>query len=568
MRKFTLLLTFHLLAFGFAAAQVALKDAAKAMLRIQTFDTGGNALKSGTAFFTGADGTAVTAYQTLKDAARAVVTDAKGKQYEVVRILGANATTDLVRFSTSAEKKNDFFDITASAVKEGTQLSLIQYTTGKKAVPAAATVKSVEPYNDYSYYQTDAANDSTLFTCPLLDADGKLVAILQPNFGKNATTACAIDARFVHELRITAASALSADLRALPIAKAIPDTKGEALSYLYMLPTNDTTACLTAYNDFIAAYPEVSDGYAGRAALQAGWKHYAEAEADFEKALRLAEDNEGSEDMKADAIRYSRSNLIYRTILSNSDTVPVHPGWTMARAESEADKAYALNPEPLYLSQKGYCQYAQRNYTGAFQCFEKVSQDERFATSEIFFSAARSLESAGGDSTQVLALLDSCIARIPQPTTSRYAQYYLERSQRLLRLQRYRDAVFDYNEYEKLIGPKNLNHTFYYLRAQAELEGRMYQQALDDIRTAIATSSQPLLYRVEEALILLRAGEFELAITTAQNVLADLPENPDCYKIIGIAYGEKGDKAQAQANLKKAKDLGDDTVDTFIQKYQ
>lgn len=568
MKKYILLLTLNLFAFGFATAQVGLKDAAKAMLKIHAFDAKGKLVNSGTAFFVDANGTAVTSYQTLQDANRAIVTDFKGKQYEVVRILGANATTDLVKFTTSTEKKNEYFDIATSSAKQGALLSLVQYSTNKKAVPTTTTVKSVEPYNDYSYYQIDAANDSTFFTCPLLDEEGKLFAIVQPNVGKNATTACAIDARFAQDLKITAASALSSDLRTLKIAKALPTDKSEALSYLYMLPSTDSTACLTAYNDFIAAYPNVSDGYAGRAALQADWKHYAEAEADYNKALELAEGNADTGDMKADAIHYSLSNLIYRSILTKGDTIPVYPGWTMTRAESEADKAYSLKPEPLYLSQKGYCQYAQRNYMGAYQSFEKVSQDKNFATSEIYFSAARSLERAGGDSAQVLALLDSCIAKVPQPATSKYAQYYLERSQRYLRLQRYRDAVFDYNEYEKLIGPKNLNDTFYYLRAQAELEGRMYQQALDDIRTAIATSSQPILYRVEEALILLRAGEFESAITAAQNVLKDLPENPDCYKIIGIAYGELGNKTKAQTNLNKAKELGDDTVDTFIQKYK
>ena len=96
----------------------------------------------------------------------------------------------------------------------------------------------------------------------------------------------------------------------------------------------------------------------------------------------------------------------------------------------------------------------------------------------------------------------------------------------------------------------------------------MYQQALDDIRTAIATSKEPIPFRIEEAALLLSVGEFKQAIEAAQKLLHDLPENPDCYKIIGVAYGEQGNKTEAIKNLQKAKNLGDTSVETFIKKYQ
>lgn len=75
---------------------------------------------------------------------------------------------------------------------------------------------------------------------------------------------------------------------------------------------------------------------------------------------------------------------------------------------------------------------------------------------------------ANGDNQQVIALLDSCINRIPQNNNTQYAQFYLERSQRLLKAERYRDAVADYNQYEQMIGPRNLTDRFYDLRSQAE----------------------------------------------------------------------------------------------------
>lgn len=551
-----------------AAAVVTPKDAYKAVLNLFTYDAGGKLLQSGTAFYVDEQGNAVTAYHLLENATRAVVVDAKGKQFDVTRILGANSTTDLVKFSTANGGKNVCFQLTEKPATKAETLLLLRYTTSKKSAPQLVTVNSDEPYNDYRYYQISAANEKDNFACPLMDEAGRLVAIVQQNVDKTATTACAIDARFISELKITATAALNRELRALHIPKALPDNAADALTYLYMLPASDTTAILTGYGDFIAAYPDMADGYAGRATYQAECQRYAEAEADFAAALAKAQASTDSTSLQVDAIHYNLSNLIYRTVLAQKDTAAVYPGWTLTRAESEADQAYALQPYPLYVMQKGYCQYSARNYAGAYQSFEQACRDPKFASAETFFSTARALELSHGDSLRVLALLDSCVSRIPQPVSAKYAQYYLERSQRLLRAGRYRDAVLDYNEYEKAVGPKNLNENFYYLRSQAELEARMFQQALDDIRHVIAVTSQPLPFRIEEALILLRAGEFEQALQTAQTVLKELPENPDCYKIMGIAQGELGQKASALQNLRKAQELGDDTVAPFLEKYQ
>lgn len=167
----------------------------------------------------------------------------------------------------------------------------------------------------------------------------------------------------------------------------------------------------------------------------------------------------------------------------------------------------------------------------------------------------------------MLALLDSCIAHIPQNSGAQFAQYYLERSQRLLRAQQYREAVKDYNTYEQLVGPRNLNERFYYLRAQAEEKARMYQQALDDYNSAITQSKQPEFYQVEKAAFLLNIGEFEAAAHAAEKVLQVQPQNTDCYKIMGIAHGELKHKAQAQKYLQKAIELGDETAAPFLKKY-
>lgn len=554
-----------------ASAETTIKqaDSYKAMLNVFTYDSTDKLIGSGSAAFINERGEVACAYSLFNGACRAEVVDWKGNRYAVHRILGANRDYDLIRFNLTGVKKFEYIPITSAESAEGTNLQLVRYTTSKKALAPTVQVLKSEAYSDFKYYTVSAENVEDCFGAFLVNENGELIGIVQKNVGKDAQTACAIDARFISRLQVTAMSAFSADLRAVNIQKAIPTDVKEALSYLYMMPQADTLAITTAYADFITAHPDVPDGYMARASVWAASRRYADAETDVKRALALAEAHPADSLMSADNVHYQFSSLIYRTLGTDTDSAALAAqGWTYARALTEAEAAYTIKPLTLYLNQQGNCLFAQKDYDGAYHKFLEATKDEGFASSETFYCAARALELAKGDDKDVVALLDSAVSRIPQPINSRNAQYYLERSQRLLRMGRYRDAVMDYNEYEKAIGPRNLNAQFYFLRHEAEMEAHMYQQALDDIRTAISSSAQPLPYRLEEAFVLLRVGEFEQAIDAATKLLRDLPESPDCYKVIGISYGELGKKALAQQNLQKAKSLGDDTVDTFIQKYK
>lgn len=553
-----------------ATTLVAPKDAYKAVLSLYAYNSQGKLLRKGTAVYVDAKGIAVTSYSLLKDAEHAEVVDAKGKKYAIKRILGANATTDLVKFSIDGVTKNEYFDITTSAAPQGSSLQLLHYTTNKKTLMPSILVESQEPYNDYAYYHISATNDSINFSCPIIDANGYLVAFVQRNVEKNATGACAIDARFVQQLNIKATSAFDADLNALRIPRALPADKAEANSYLDLLARMgqvDSALCVTAFNDFITSYPEMPDGYVYRGSYWANKNELGKANADFELAVEKSMSCKDSTALSPDAVHYTLSNLIYRKVVAAGKDSTFSHNWNLARAEQEADLAYAAKTYTLYLVQKGNCQYANHNYKGAFESFEKACQDKRFVSSETYFSAAKSLEMAKGDNHKVLTLLDSCIAYVPEHASAAYGQYYLERSQRLIQAERYREAVADYNKYEQLIGPRNLNEQFYDLRSQAEEKAHMYQQALDDLHTAIAIAKQPLPYKIDEAALLLNIGEYKRAITSAQEVLKQLPNNADCLKITGVAYGELKQKALALQFLNKAKAAGDKSVDAFIDKY-
>ena len=515
------------------------------MLTLTAYDAEGKTLQTGNAFFINKQGDAACAFHVLKGAAKAVVTAYKGRTYPVHRILGANSSADLVKFSTTGTQKPAFYELAPTSPDSGAICLLVNYEAAKKQTPRSVTVTSRTAYAPYYYYQVSSPNEEQLLGCPLLDANGQLLAITQKNVAAKAMTACAIDAHFLLTLQITATSALSADLRAISIPKALPEGYTAASSYLFMLPAADTLTRRTAYDDFVSQYPDTPDAYAERAKYRAATGDYAHADADFALALQKAEAPALPDSlMQPEAVHYFISDVVYRHALQQTDSVPVAPGWTLQRALDEARMAYALKPNTLYLIQQANCHFAVRQYQEAHDLFLQATHDPHFATPDTYFSAARSLELAGGDSLSVLALLDSVIVRLPQPVSARHAQYYLERAVRLLRAQQYRAAVYDYNEYEKAIGPRNLNERFYYLRYQAEMQGRMYQQALDDIRTAAALAADARPYRQQEVIMLLQVGEWAEAELAAQAMVRQWPDDAECQSLLQLVREQKAKASQ------------------------
>ena len=552
--------------------QVSVKDAPKAMLSVTAYGSDGKVRKTGRAFYVNASGHAVCAYTLLEGAHKAVVRDFKGREYVVHRIVAAESACDLVRFTVQTKGETPYIALTPSPVAMGTRLNYYQQVSEKKAHLLTAEITADTPYEQYRYYDTSVPNDADMVGTPLLDEDGKAVAILQynvkrPSSAHTAVGACAIDARFVNDLRQKSTTVLSTDLRAIHIPKALPEKFNEAQTALYMMNKRDTVACLTAYNDFVDAWPTAPDGYVQRARFLATLGRYAETEADFQKAFRLAANAQGDSLMAASDVHHSFSELLYRASLSQRDTTALFPGWTLQRAIDEATAAYSLKPLSIYLFQRGKCLFASKDYAAAYADYKNVLVDPAFQSPEVYFAAARSLEMCGTDSLRVIALLDSAIAVLPKPLTAQSAQYYLERSQRLIDAGRLREAINDYNEYEKILGPRNLNDRFYYLRYQVEVDAHLYQQALDDLHTAIATAKVSLPYRLEEAFFYLRVGEYQQALSAAKALLPELPESPDLYRILGLAYGETGQKQEALTHLKKAQELGDNLVAPYIEKY-
>lgn len=554
----------------------------KALFNIVTYNEKGDLLRSGNGFFIDEQGTGIAAFTLFDGAYRAEVIDYKGDKLPVHRILGANSTYDLVKFSTLGAKK-----IAALALAEhpqcdaGTPVQLLTYTGKKKANPTLINIKKADDFNGFKYYEVQANNEEKFQGCPLTDATGAVVAIAQRNIVEGAQHLCAVDSRFIQQLQITNMSILNSDLQAIKIPKGLPENEKDALTYIYMLGYKDSIPALHANNDFIASYPENAEGYTNRGTFYAQHRDYAHSEQDFAQALELAGKEKST--IKADEVYNKISKLMLAKVMNDPQTTA--PNWTIDNAIAAAHKAYELNASPFHMLQQAHCLLQKKEYKQAYdnyyrintQSFDQANQWSAQAKIETWDYAARAYElgmQAGQipatreDSLHLITLADSLIAALPKPYYPGDAHCFFERAQRYQQLGFYQKAVLDLFEYEKIIGPKNLNDKFYYMREQLEMKARMYQQALDDIRTAKAFNPKDPFYPVEEALVLLNAGLYPEAIETCATYLKQLPGNPDCYKIMGIAYGQLGKKKEALTHLQKAKELGDPTADAFIQKYQ
>ncbi|MBO7272970.1 MAG: tetratricopeptide repeat protein, partial [Bacteroidaceae bacterium] len=113
----------------------------------------------------------------------------------------------------------------------------------------------------------------------------------------------------------------------------------------------------------------------------------------------------------------------------------------------------------------------------------------------------------------------------------------------------------DMNSYEEIVGGM-LTADFYYMREQAELNCKMYQQALNDIETAIDLAPGNVLYYLEKGMLCYRVKFTEEGIRTMQKACEIAPKAADAYYLLGRLYMQQGDKEKAKPALESAVELG------------
>ena len=529
------------------------KKATKSVFTLKTFAADGTLIGSTNGFFTGEQGEAVSSFSPFKGASSAVVIDAQGKEMPVLCILGANDTYDVAKFRVDA-KKTVPLPIAGTAATEGAQVWLLPYRDTKQ-VPQGEVRKTETVGSGHAYYTIAMTMPDGTTSCPLLNEAGEAVGLMQQPYSQGDSLSYAVSALFADSLRVSGLSINDAALRSTNIKKDLPTDLDQAVLSLYVGQASlDSAQFIQLINDFISRFPNSPEGYTYRAQTALLDMNFDAAARDMERAISVAD--------KKDEAHFNYSRLIYQKEVYMSQT-PYQP-WSLDKALSEAQEAGRLNPQAIYRHQEATILYAQKKYAEAADIYASLFDGE-LRSAELFYEASR-CKAALRDTVGQIALMDSCMAMFNQPYLKEAAPYLLARAQLLMDANQNRKAVADLNEYEKLM-VATVNDRFYYLRFQAELGGRLFQQALADIDRAIQMNPQYDLYYAEKASLQVRVGLFDEAIATATECVKTAPDHSDGYLFLGIAQCQKGLKAEGLKNLQKARELGDSQADTLIEKY-
>ena len=558
------LLLFFLIQGSMAQTPKWVEKAKRAVFSVVTYDKNDKMLNTGNGFFVSEDGLALSDYTLFKGAERAVVITSEGKQMPVSLILGANDMYDVIKFRVAiTEKKVPALIVAKTPPAVGADAWMLPYSTQKSIACVTGKVKEVSKVaGEYHYYTLGMQMKDKMVSCPVMNAEGQVFGIAQKSSGIDTVTTCyAAGAAFAMAQKISALSLGDAALKKIGIRKGLPETEDQALVYLFMasssLSGDDYEKLL---DDFIRQFPANADGYLRRANYYAAkgkddqaW--YDKAVADFNQALKVAQ--------KKDDVYYNIGKLMYAYQLSKPEKT--YKDWTYDTALQNVRQAIAIDPLPIYIQMEGDILFAQQDYAGALAAYEKVNASN-IASPATFFSAAKTKELAKGDPKEVVALMDSCIARCPQPITADFAPYLLERAQMNMNAGQPRNAMLDYDAYHTAVKGE-VNDVFYYYREQAALKARQFQRALDDIVKAIEMNPTDLTYQAEHAVVNLRVGRYEEAIQILDNILKADPKYAEAYRLLGLCQIQLKKTDEACGNFKKAKELGDPNVDELITKY-
>lgn len=553
--KITILMLVASTAAAFAQQPKWAKKAVKSVLTVKTFGADGELRGSGNAVFVTADGVAVGSFAPFVGATRAVAIDADGREWPVESIEGADGLYELVKFRVGVKKSAPLEVSADTAAAKGT-LWLMPYAAKKTPTCQQGAVRRTEGVADGCHYYTiamPAVADGV--GSPLLDEEGRLVALLQPSASAKDTLSYAIDARHAAELKMSGLSINDATLRSTQVKKGLPGELGQAILTLYVAPqVLDSASYRTFLDDFIAKFPAAPDGYTARAQMEMQDGDFDKADADMAQALKVAD--------KKDEAHFSYAKLIFQKEVYRKDKP--YEKWSLDRAAEEADAAYAANALPIYHDLKAQIRFAQKRYDEAFALYDGL-RTTNLRSASTFYAAAKCKELLG-DSVGQLAQLDSAVACFSKPYLKEAAPYLLVRAQALTAAGKFRQAVLDYNDYEKLM-PTEVNDNFYYVREQVEMEGRLFQQALDDIQRAIDKAPSVAIYHAEKASIEVRVGRYDEAAASARECVKLDPQLSDGHLFLGYALCLKGDKAAGVKSLEEAKRLGNEQADGLISKY-
>lgn len=525
----------------------SVQKVAKSLFTLTTFNKDGNIISSTQGVFIDNKGTGISTFKPFIGATKASVIDASGKSYDIDAIMGADELYDAAKFRIKAN--TTAAQIASKESEAGSKVWLVPYSI-KKSPIQQEDITSVEKFNHtYNYYIFSSSVPENAVGCPFVNKDGQIIGLMHSN---GQTTA--IDANYAKQLKVTGLSTLDAALRETGIRTGLPDTEQEAMTMMTLKKGLSKPDEYIKYTDeFIEKFPTSAFGYKEKSLYLVEKKQYADAAKLMEESIKKASAKDEAHSNYAD--------LIYQKIAYQGDST--YTAWTIDQALNEAQKAYAINAQPVYKHQEGKIRYFKGEYQKACDIFLELTKTP-INGGELYLEAAQAKTQLKAPTKEIKELLDSAVSVGSRVTVA--GPYYLARAQFLAEQKDYRHAIQDYNTYDSIVRP--VNPAFFYARYQCETKLRMWQPALLDIaRTCYLSPKEPTFF-AEWASLDLRVKRFDEGISAASHCVELAPEYADGYLLLGLLYKEKNQKEEAIKNLKKAEELGDKRATEYLAKMK
>lgn len=498
----------------------------------------------GTAFFVGGNGDVVLSYMLARKSDSIAVIDTKGKVHPVSGIVGLNNLYDCVRVRVGADKKIPYLPVSHNAVPAGAELYMLSYGKKNSGEVKRVSVAAVDSFYSHAYYTLDIKMQEAYASLPLVNADGELVAIMQP-MTVGDTCGYAISSSVYDKLVTTSVTYGRGRYNDMGIRTLLPDDKDAALSCMYMQAVlGDSASYGKVVDEFINAFPESYEGYMSKAEfLAVHCRDIEAADAQWENSLSLAE--------KPAEVYFNKAKTL-SSIIYDGDTVS-HNALSVDNVIAMLDKAIAADSLPVYVYYKAGRLYDAGRYDEAYGCYMSlvgadIEQDGVYANASQCQRVLKNYDAA-------IELMDSAVNRAMETNKDDALPLVFARGLMKDSVGRHREAVMDYNYYEENSAVR-LGGTFYYIRSQAEVKCKMYQQALNDLERAISIAPGYALFYFEKGLLCYRLNLLDEGALALEDAKALVPDAPDVYYILGCIYSKAGNSRLAVENLQKAQSLG------------
>ena len=513
---------------------------------------------SGAAVFVGG-GDLLSSYSLFAGADSAVVVDHKGTVRPVKNMVGINNVFDCARFRVVADKKIKAPVVSASPLSVGDKLYIMGYGVGKNGFVEEVSVVKVDSVYSHGYYTLDKPMEERFVSLPLVNVNGELVAVMQQAASDEKTNSYAVSTSLIPSLEVSVAVYGKGCYPGTGIRTVLPTDKEVALSCLYMQSMmGDSVSNSNTISDFIAAFPKAYEGYLAKAEFEALTCGDMEAAGKaWDKAFALS---------KTPAEVHFGKAKVMNAIVQSGDTLS-HSSFSFANVIAEIDKAIAADRQPLYISAKADMLLTNRQFVEAAECYKEVAfmSTQNKADMAGAYAKASQCYSSVSDYGNSIIMLDSAVNCFDEADAKAAAPYVLTRALVKATAKQYRPAVLDYNKYEQLLGGVK-DAGFYGLRAQSELDAKMFQQALNDFDTAIDLAPLNLSYYIEKALLCYRVKLTDEGIRTLDIALELAPEEPNVHYLLGRLYMLKNEDVKGKECLIKAKELGHPDAESILLK--